>query len=171
MNRVVALPALALLAGCVAAPPLASLESATPVFSPEHFFAGRTDGTGSLRIAFAGRNALRVEGHGRVEPDGTLVIDQRIEQDGKRPAIRQWRMRSDRPGHWTGTLTDADGPVSADAQGNCFHIRYRMKSGGLSVEQWLYLQPDARTVRNRMTLRKWGVPVAGLEETIVKRAE
>jgi hypothetical protein len=39
---------------------------------------------------------------------------------------------------------------------------------GVEVEQQLRLQPDGRTLLNHLTARKWGMPVAWLEETIRK---
>ena len=45
-----------------------------------------------------------------------------------------------------------------------FHLRFKMK-GGLDIEEWLApVGPD--TVRNSMTIRKFGFAVATLEETI-----
>ena len=44
-------------------------------------------------------------------------------------------------------------------------IRYAMK-GGLQVRQQLALQTDGRTLLNHLEVRKWGVRVARVEETI-----
>jgi hypothetical protein len=46
-------------------------------------------------------------------------------------------------------------------------IRYRMKSG-LAVAQQLALQPGGRTLLNRLTVTKFGIRVATLDETIRK---
>lgn len=40
--------------------------------------------------------------------------------------------------------------------------------GGLAAEQFLYLQPDERTLLNRMTVRKFGLVVARVDERIFK---
>ena len=154
-----------LLTACVAAPPRPDLGTNAPVFDPAIFFAGNTHGDGQLRIALSGTKTVRVDGHGRSEPDGTLVLDQKVDDGGPKPKQREWRLRQTAPGHWTGTLTDANGPVSAITQGNTLHIAYPMK-GGLKVEQWLYLQPDGKTALNRMSVSEKGMGVAGLEETI-----
>ena len=76
-----------------------------------------------------------------------------------------WCMRQVSPGRYAGTLSDAAGPVTGYADGNMLHLRFRM-AGGLVAEQKLYLQPDGRTVLNRMTVRKLSVVVAKLAETI-----
>ncbi len=42
--------------------------------------------------------------------------------------------------------------------------------GGLRVDQWLTLLRDARIAQNRMIVRKLGIAVATLDETIRKVA-
>jgi Protein of unknown function (DUF3833) len=68
-------------------------------------------------------------------------------------------------GRYGGTLSDAEGPLVAQITGNCLHLRYSAK-GHLSVEQWLYLQPGGKVALNRMVVRKFGIRVARLDETI-----
>ena len=155
------------LAGCAGA--RSSLDAPTPVFSAEKFFSGHTEGRGQQKIDFSQSRAFTVSGDGEVEGDGTLVLDQVVEQDGKDPNRREWRIR--RSGDaYTGTLTDddTDGPVRGDVRGNRLHLRYKMKNG-MKVEQWIYLQPGGRTALNRMRVSKFGVPVATIEETIRKQ--
>ena len=70
---------------------------------------------------------------------------------------------------YTATLTDASGAVEAEAYGDLFHLRYPMKvPWGGQMEQWLYLQPDGRTVINEATVRVFGVVVAHLSERITR---
>ena len=59
------------------------------------------------------------------------------------------------------------GPISGELSGNRLHLKYPMKDG-LAAEQYMYLQPDRRTLLNRMTVRKWGMVVARIDETIRK---
>lgn len=155
------------LAACVSAPPRADLAAATPVFDPATFFAGHTEGTGDLHIAMRGRSAVHVHGQGHLTPDGTLILAQTVERAGAKSAMREWHLRQTAPGRWQGTLSDAGGPVTATVNGNALHIVFPMKDG-LAAEQWLYLTPDGQTAHNAMTMRKWGMGVATLEETIRK---
>lgn len=159
---------LALPTACVAAPHPASLDAPAPVFDPVRFFTGRTVGSAELKVIFSAPKRVAVQGLGHVDPDGTLVLDQRVDQEGKRPRTREWRLREVAPGRYAGTLTDAEGPVRADVHGNRLHLRYRMKDGGLEVEQWIYLQPGGREALNRMSISKFGIGVGRLEETIRK---
>lgn len=155
-----ALAPLALLALATAPAPAAS-----PTFDPIAFFTGYTEGAGDLKIALRPATAMQVHGHGSVDPDGTLVLDQRVEQHGKPTRNREWRIRRTGATRYTGTLTDAVGAVTGDTVGDRFHISYRMK-GHLGVDQWLTLAPDGRSAHNVMRVRLHGVPVAHLDETI-----
>ena len=143
------------------------LAAAVASFDPLAFFAGRTEGRASLRVIFHRAHAVRVHGHGRPQPDGSLVLDQMVEEEGKPATTRAWRLRRVAPGRYTGTLTDAVGPVTADTIGDRLHIRYRAK-GKIAIEQWLRLSPDGRSADNRLTARRLGIPVARLHETISK---
>lgn len=156
------------LGACVSPPEHAALLRDAPVFSPLEFFAGRTQGEGRLDTPLSRAARVRVAGEGRVDPDGTLVLVQRIERDGAAPETRTWRIRaSGDAGRYDGTLSSAQGPIAAEVGGNRLHIRFQAP-GGLDTEQWLYLQRDGRTALNRMVVRKFGLPVAVLEETIRK---
>lgn len=156
------------LAGCEAKPIEPERGAAAPVFKAESFFLGRTRGEGSLKIRFRNPQQVRVEGRGRIDPQGTLVLDQIVARGEKAPDKRQWRIRAIGPGRYSGTLTDATGPIEGAVRGNLLHLNYKMK-GGAHAHQWIYLQPDGRTALNRMTITMFGVTVARLDETIRKR--
>lgn len=164
-RRALALLALPLLLGGFAGPD-PRLAAPAPVFEPERFFLGRTEGQGTVHEAFSKAGNLGTIGVGRVDADGTLVLTQKVIREGHDPDMRQWRIRKVSPGRYSGTLTDATGPVTADVTGNMLHIRYRVKKGNFQAEQFVYLQRDGRTALNRMTIRKFGLPVATVEETI-----
>ena len=133
--------------------------------SPEHFFLGRTHGQGTVRVILSGSHSVRVDSRGRMDADGALILDQRIQEEGKPARDRSWRLVRSGPNRLTGTLSDARGPVTGDLNGNVLHVRYRSNEGP-SVEQWITFQPNGRTARNRMTFRRFGVTVATVEEVI-----
>ncbi|RXD07059.1 DUF3833 family protein [Sphingomonas sp. UV9] len=156
-----------LLAACAGGPPVPV--TTTPPFVAERFFAGRLDGVGTLKIILHGPTTTHVASIGTVAPDGTLILDQHIEQPGKPARDRQWRIRPLGNGRYTGSLTDASGPVTGETSGNRLHLAFPMK-GGLRVDQWLTLSTDAQVAQNHMIVRKLGVTVARLDETIRKVA-
>lgn len=136
-------------------------------FSVQRFFDGRTHGDGELKIALSKRKHTVVEGRGRLEADGTLVLDQTVTQGSEVPTHREWRIREISAGHYAGTLTDASGPVRGDVDGNRLHLHFAMKVG-LIADQWLDLAADSRSAHNRMVISKLGLVVARLNETISK---
>ena len=154
------------LSGCAGPAPLPP-PAPQPVLDPAAFFTGRTQGTGTMDTLLGGTEPVRVESVGTRPEPGRLILDQRIWKGDEQPRNRRWVLRQAAPNRWTGTLTEATGPVSVVANGNSAVIRYPME-GGLEVEQQLRLQPGGRTLLNRLTARKWGMPVAWLEETIRK---
>lgn len=135
-------------------------------FNPLTFFEGASRGEGHLKVAFSSPRRVTVSSFGRREGDG-LRLRQRIQEEGKAPRWREWQIRPVAPGRYSGTLTDAAGPVTITAHGPRGTIRYRM-SDGMKVEQQLALQSDGRTLLNHLVVTKWGVRVARLDETIRK---
>ena len=140
---------------------------AAPRFDARQFFEGKTEGNGELTQLFASTKAIRVEGRGRIEADGTLVLDQIVHGVDDQPKRREWRIRETSPGHYGGTLSDATSAVRGEVRGNMLHLAFTMK-GGLSTQQWLVMADDGRSVQNRMTVKKFGLKVASLQETIRK---
>lgn len=158
---------LPLLAAASSPPRGAELSAPTPVFAPERFFTGRTEGTGTLKVVLRRSESVRVRSMGRVE-DGILVLDQVIERSGAEPERRQWRIRKAAGGRLTGTVSDGDGPVSGDIAGNRLHLRYKLKKDKIEAASWMYLQPGGQVALNRMTLKRFGLKVGTLDETIRK---
>ena len=155
------------LASCAPGPPPAAGEPG-PAFNPIAFFTGRSYGQATLVQLFKGKRTVQVDSLGRRGEGGVLTLTQRIAVDGQKPRIRQWTMRPTGNGRYTGKLTDASAPVEIRAVGRAVRIRYPMKNG-LRVEQWLVAWPGGRILDNRLSVTKWGIEVARLEERITKR--
>lgn len=137
---------------------------------PEVFFAGTTRSTGVLENASGSpTRRLRVAGRGTATADGGLRLEQDVTFDDDPPTTRTWILRRVDAHRYVATLTDASGDVEGAAYGNVFHVRYatRVPFGG-TMEQWLYLQPDGRTVVNVATVTWLGFVAARISETIVR---
>ena len=159
---------LLLLAGFDFVPPHRDLAKPAPPFKAEEFFLGRTEGKGTIKGPLSRRTGLNEVGVGKIDGDGTLVLDQRVQREGHPVEIRQWRIRKLRDGRYAGTLSDAKGPITAEVNGNCLHLKYTIAKGNYGTEQYVYLQPGGRVAINRMIVRKFGLTVATVEETIRK---
>ena len=144
--------------------------SAEAPFEPVQFFIGKTHGDGTLRELLKAPKTVSVDSVGSVAADGTLVLRQRVLVQGDPPRDRVWRLKKIGANGYSGTLNDARGPVTATAQGNSVHIRYRT-TDGLSVQQWLtpIAASEGKAIANRMTFSKLGFVVARLTERIEKR--
>ena len=133
--------------------------------APEQFFVGHTEGEGRVSVILSGSHNVRAHSRGWMDRAGALVIEQVVEEEGKPARRRSWRLVRTAAHGITGTLSDAEGPVTGDVAGNVLHLSYRSNEGPY-VEQWITLLPGGRTARNRMTFRRFGVNVATLEETV-----
>ena len=158
-----ALPALLACTGLTAS---AAQSQAARSFDAVAFFTGNTTGEGQLKKMFSAAQVVRVTGHGRVE-GGVLVLDQTVSITGEPKRERQWRLRAGAPGRWSGTLSDAKGPVLAHASGAVLTIAYT-SDDGMGVTQTVTLAPDGQSARNRMKIRKLGLTVATIDETITR---
>lgn len=136
--------------------------------APEHFFVGRTEGSGTVRMIMAGSHKVRDVSRGRLDKSGALILDQIVEEEGKPTRRRSWRLARAGGNRISGTISDAVGPVTGELRGNVLHLKYRAKEANAQVEQWITLHPNGRTATNRMVFRKWGLKAATLESTIRK---
>lgn len=134
--------------------------------APEHFFVGRTEGSGTVSVALSAPHKVLDHTRGRLDASGALLLDQVVEEEGKPARRRSWRLARGAGGRISGTISDASTPVSGEIRGNILHLAYRTVEGGAQVEQWITLHPSGRTASNRMIFRKFGFKVASLESTI-----
>ena len=125
---------------------------------PLQFFEGRTEGSGTVKIMLKKPYRTHSIGHGRIASDGSLSLVQRIDDEGKPPHERRWHIRKVGAKRYSGTMSEASGPITIDEIGGRFRFRFRMK-GNLSVEQWLTPVAGGMAARNSMTVRKFGMTV------------
>ena len=159
--------AFALSLGACSGPPDFPPPTDEPRLNPAVFFTGRSEGKATLHVLFSDPVPVRVESVGRRDRQGRLVLDQRVREGDKAARMRRWVLGNAGPSQWQGSLTDASGPVRVKSSKNSGVIRYRMNNG-MDVEQQLRLQPGGRMLLNRLTVTKFGVRVAWLDETIRK---
>ncbi len=157
------------LTGCLSPLQPDQFAAETPEMRPDLFFLGSTRSTGVLETSGGAPSQLfHVEGIGTRLPDGRLQLDQTITFEHQPATTRRWLLTETGPHQYRGSLTDASGPVAAEAYGNLFHLRYPMQHPfGGRMEQWLYLQPDGHTLVNEATVTLFGLfVVAHLSERI-----
>jgi hypothetical protein len=104
---------------------------------------------------------------GQILSDGSLSLIQQVHDQGKPTRHRRWLIREISPGRFTGTMSDAVGPVQIQQIGGKFLFRFSMK-GKLAIEQWITPLPGGKSARSKVTVRKLGMRVATSEGTIRK---
>lgn len=147
------------LAGAAAAP--------APALDMTAFFTGRTHAENVMKIVFKRPSRLVVDSIGGKGDRGDFVLIDTVHEEGKPVRTRKWIMRSAGINRFTGTLSDATGPVDVAVSGRHAVIRYTMK-GGLKVIQRMDLQADGRTLSNHVVVRKFGLKFASVDGTIRK---
>ena len=148
-----------------------ALAGAAPAADPKldmlAFFAGHTHADNVIKIALHGQHKLIVDSIGGRNKEGQFVLIDNVQEEGKPARKRTWVMHPDGPNHFTGSLSDASGPVDVTVNGNSATIRYVMKDGGLKIEQDLQLRPDG-TLSNHVIAKKFGLKFAQADGTIRK---
>lgn len=130
------------------------------------FFFGRTHADNDLKIALHHSSKLIVDSVGRRDGKEFVLVD--TVREGDQPTrIRKWVTHEVGRGHYSGTLSDATGPVDIIVNGKSALIRYTMKDG-LKIEQVMQLQADGRTLSNHVVARKSGLKFAHVDGTIRK---
>lgn len=154
--------ALMIIAALSTAPARASL-----VADPLRFFEGRTEMESLVKVVMKKPFRSRTIGQGYISPDGTLSLVQQVKEEGKQPHQRRWRIRQIGPGRYSGTMSEAIGPVQVRELGGKFRFTFSMK-GNLAIEQWVTPSPDGKSALSKIVVRKLGMRVASSEGTIRK---
>lgn len=144
-----------------------SAQGAVRIADPLNFFAGSTESVSIIKAFMRKPVHSRSVGRGKILPDHSLDLVQHVEEDGKPPHDRRWKIRQVGPGRFAGTMSDADGPVVIEDMGKGYRFRFKIKNN-LSVEQWLTPIAGGAAARNRTTVRKFGITIARSEGTIRK---
>ena len=158
---ILAAPALLLAA------PLSSASIQQPQVDPLRFFQGRTETVGTVKIMFHKSYRTHSIGQGRIEPDGSLVLLQRVQDEGKAATQRWWRVRQTAPDRFVATMSDAVGPVAIDKVGTSYRFQFRLK-GNLKGEQMLTPLPGGRAALSNLKVRKMGMTVATTDGIVRK---
>lgn len=138
-----------------------------PPVDPFTFYEGLTDTTGTLKVLMHSPVHTHCIGRGELRPDGTLSLEQRVEDEGSAPYVRRWLVKQVSPGHFLATMSQATGPVAIDQVGNRYRFRFKM-NGGLAVEEWLTPLPGGKSATSSISVHKYGIPVASSEGMVRK---
>jgi Protein of unknown function (DUF3833) len=132
------------------------------------FFTGKTHADNVMKIALQGSKSLVVDSIGGKGDRGDFVLIDTVNEQGKPVRTRKWIMHPAGPSHFTGSLSDAIGPVDIVINGDSATIRYLMRDGHVNIVQQIQLQPGGKSLSNHVVARKFGMVVAHIDGTIRK---
>jgi hypothetical protein len=133
---------------------------------PIDMFVGHSRGHGMLKVIFKKPRAVDVDSHGTIEKNGDLVLVQEVDDHSGPPRTRNWRVRKSGPGRYSGTMDDAVGGVTIQVEADGAHLSY-VDHDGNRFEQ-LLVQRGPKEIINYLKVRKYGLVVARMTETIRK---
>jgi len=161
------------LTGC-ATMKVSDFQGGKPEFQPTKFFSGRTSSFGVMENRGGiPKQTVRTETRGRWEGD-TLRLEQDLTVGSSKPQHRSWRIRKLDAHRYEATANDVVGSVQGEAYGNVFHWTFTLALSpgnplaNVSMSQWMYLEPDGKTMVNHSTIRKVGILVAQVTEQFRK---
>lgn len=152
---------------CAAAVAVNSPSYAAKLGDPLRFWEGRTESVGIIKLIMKKPYKSRSFGRGKIRDDGSLDLVQRVEDEGKPPKERRWHIREVGPGRYTGTMSEANGPVAIEEVGGRYRFRFKM-DGGVSVEQWIIPDADGKSGTNKVTIKKYGMTVGRSDGSVRK---
>jgi hypothetical protein len=139
----------------------------TPKLDMLAFFTGKTHAENVMKIVLKKPARLVVDSIGGKGDRGDFVLIDTVKEEGKPERTRKWVMKQVSPGRFTGSLSDATGPVDVTVDGDEALMLYTMK-GGLKVRQEMKLLPDGKTLSNEVVVKKFGLKFASVEGRIRK---
>jgi hypothetical protein len=130
------------------------------------FFTGHTRAENVLRVFLKPATSLNVECVGKADGKQFIMVET-VHEGDKPQRQRKWQIQQVGPGHYSGTMTEAVGPVDVTVSGDTAQISYTM-NGGLDVAQTMVLQPDGRTLLNHIAVHKFGMRFARVDGRVRK---
>ena len=171
--RLLCLGATVLLTGCGTID-VSEFKPGQPSFEPTKFFRGRTSSFGVMENrSGAPKQVVRTETTGRWEGN-TLRLEQNLVLGEGKPQHRSWRIRKLDAHRYEATANDIIGTVRGEAYGNVFHWSFTLALSpgnplaNVRMSQWMYLEPDGKTMVNHSTITKFGIVVAQVTEQFRK---
>lgn len=171
--RALALAATLAFTGC-ASMKVTGFANERPLLDPVQFFTGKTQSSGVMETrGGAPMEVVTTKTSGHREGD-VLLLEQNLTL-GQKHQHRSWRIHRLDPHRFEATANDMVGKATGEAYGNAFTWSFTLALSpgnplaNVRMTQWMYLQPDGRTLINHSTIRKLGFVVAQVTEEFRKQ--
>lgn len=169
VSRGLAAATLVLAVALVPASSATHAQTTARAFDPAAFFTGRTTSEGTLSQIFSSTRTTRVSTFGTPQRNGDMVLEQDVTIGDEPTRHRVWRLRETTPGRFTGTISDAADDLEGTLSGNTLTLTYTMDNH-LGVHQVITVNPGGQSAQNVMRIKRFGITVARLRETIRREA-
>lgn len=157
-----------LAAALLGAAEAASAAPDSPKLDMIAFFTGRTHADNIIKIALHSPHKLIVDSIGGHNKEGEFVLVDTVHEEGKPVRTRTWVMHPAGPDHFTGSLSDAVGPVDVAVHGDSATISYVMRDGHLKIVQQIQLEDKGKSLSNHVVAKKFGLAFAHVDGTVHK---
>jgi hypothetical protein len=138
-----------------------------PVLKIEDYFNGTTKAWGVFQDRFGKvRRQFTVDIKGTWnEKNQELVLVEDFVYDDGETEQRIWTINKTGESSYTGSAKNVVGLATGQSAGNAFNFRYifdlpvQDKIWRVSFDDWMYLQPDKKTLFNKATIRRYGLVI------------
>ncbi len=160
------------LAGCATAPQLAGTETPPSALVLEEALSGRTQGYATIKTLFGDETRFTVSIDGRWDGTVLTLVEDFFYENGKTER-KTWQLTKIESGRYSGTREDVIGVADVRQDGNAVRLDYEVmldtSIGRLHTRfrDILFLESDG-VIRNRATISKWGVGIAGVDIILKK---
>lgn len=143
-------------------------QNEAPALDLRHFLDGELEAWGMIQYP-NGRVVKRITGTMKAhwQDENTCIMDESfLFSDGERKT-RQWVIRKTAEGRYSASASDAAGDAAIEIAGNAMRWNYRLNvpvDGSeyvFTFDDWMFLI-DERSMLNRATMTKFGIPVGEL---------
>lgn len=146
---------------------MADFDAELPELEIDRYFDGKTHAWGVFEDRFGKlRRQFTVEIEG-VRDGDTLRLDETFLYSDGETDKRVWNLKKNADESWQGQANDVVGVALGEADGNAFHLKYRMdlkmkkRSLRVSFDDRMYLQPSGVLI-SRTKVRKFGLEIGSV---------
>lgn len=166
-----------ILIGCGGGMKIDQFADQTPTFQPEVYFDDEFTAHGLFQDRFGKvRRQFTADIDGSWDADtNTLTLNEDFVYADGATETRVWTIEKTAPNSYTGSADNVIGMADGKTAGNALNFNYdfdlQMPDGGsikVHFDDWMFLQPDGKTVINRATVSKFGFKLGTVTVVFVK---
>ena len=152
-------------------------ENNTPKISFSDFFAGKVEGSGYFFDRFGNMAVSFTATLNGTWNESTNSLDlvEDFQYSTGEKIKRIYNFKKEPSGIFRGTAEGFVGDIIVETKGNALHWTYKLNQyikgsiWTLGFSDWMWLQPDGKTILNRAFASKWGIKVGDVFTVLMKK--